>query len=141
MDTQDPTSCDRPRLNSTVCVRLMALLPSAFLVLFSGGLAIAQANPSRQFPVSRNSTSNSSAQVETGPLWATRTPATRISELRPPLAFEPNRGQFNPKLRFLARGDGYTVFIGKRELIFTSAIASPKPLSLCHRAPPFRIGE
>jgi hypothetical protein len=41
-----------------------------------------------------------------------------------PLRFEANRGQTDPRVRFLARGPGYTLFLTKREAIF--ALAGPK---------------
>ena len=36
----------------------------------------------------------------------------------PGLVFEPNRGQTHADVRFLARGEGYTLFLGEREAVF-----------------------
>src|SRR5215472_11971559 len=35
-----------------------------------------------------------------------------------PLYFEPNRGQTDPRVQFLSRGPGYTVFFTKDETVF-----------------------
>jgi Beta-propeller repeat len=42
---------------------------------------------------------------------------------RTPLAFEPNRGQSDPEVRFLARGSGYALFLTREEAVL--ALASP----------------
>jgi len=36
-----------------------------------------------------------------------------------PLAFEPNLGQVNPQVRYLARGQGYTLFLTANEAVFS----------------------
>jgi hypothetical protein len=36
-----------------------------------------------------------------------------------PLSFEPNRGQTDPRVQFLSRGPGYTVFFTKDETVFS----------------------
>jgi len=43
--------------------------------------------------------------------------AQRLAAL--PLSFEPNRGQVNRQVRFLARGSGYTLFLTKREAVLS----------------------
>jgi len=43
--------------------------------------------------------------------------AQRIAAL--PLSFEPNRGQVNRKVRFLARGSGYTLFLTERAAVLS----------------------
>ncbi len=35
-----------------------------------------------------------------------------------PIGFEPNRGQSDPRVRFLSRGSGYTLFLTRRERCF-----------------------
>jgi uncharacterized protein (TIGR03437 family) len=37
-----------------------------------------------------------------------------------PLVFEPNRGQSDPRVQFLARGPGYRLFLSSREAVFDS---------------------
>jgi hypothetical protein len=41
-----------------------------------------------------------------------------------PLAFEPNWGQTDPQVTFLARGQGYTLFLNPREAVF--ALSNPE---------------
>jgi hypothetical protein len=46
---------------------------------------------------------------------------------RLPMAFEPNLGQTDPRVRFLARGHGYTAFVTADEVVLSLAAASPAP--------------
>jgi uncharacterized protein (TIGR03437 family) len=48
---------------------------------------------------------------------------------RLPLAFEENRGQFDPAVRFLARGEGYSLFLDDAGAVFSLA-GSPLPATL-----------
>ena len=40
---------------------------------------------------------------------------------RLPLTFEPNRGQTDPRVAFVARGPGYTLFLTPTEAVFSLA--------------------
>jgi hypothetical protein len=42
----------------------------------------------------------------------------KASMAKMPLAFEPNRGQTDPRVQYLSRGPGYTVFFTKDETVF-----------------------
>ena len=42
----------------------------------------------------------------------------RLTRAELPLTFEPNLGQVNPLVKFLARGSGYTLFLTKDEAVF-----------------------
>ena len=42
-----------------------------------------------------------------------------------PLVFEPNRGQADPQVSFLARGGGYTLFLTRREAIVALSGSAP----------------
>ncbi len=46
-----------------------------------------------------------------------------------PLYFEPNEGQFNPQVKFISRGSGYSLFITPSEAVFVLKHGEPKDLS------------
>jgi hypothetical protein len=46
---------------------------------------------------------------------------------RLPLSFEPNRGQADARVRFLARGSGYRIFLTPAEAVLGLDVASPGP--------------
>jgi hypothetical protein len=46
---------------------------------------------------------------------------------RAPLAFEPNLGQSDPQVRYLARGAGYALFLTRDEAVLALMSASPGP--------------
>ncbi len=48
---------------------------------------------------------------------------------RVPLSFEPNVGQFDPRVRFVARGPGYTLFLTKSGATFESTTTATRPSS------------
>src|SRR5713226_10047437 len=52
----------------------------------------------------------------------------RAAYARLPLAFEANRGQTDPQVRFLARGRGYTVFLTPTEAVLT--LVDPRQAAL-----------
>ena len=56
-------------------------------------------------------------------LLLSASPDTRVVEAygRLPLAFEQNRGQFDPAVRFLARGEGYSLFLTDAGAVFSLA--------------------
>lgn len=46
-------------------------------------------------------------------------PRSKLVGTRPALAFEPNRGQFDPQVRFASRGSGYTLFLTDEEAVLS----------------------
>ena len=60
-----------------------------------------------------------------------RAPASMVHPLetlgRLPLAFEPNQGQWDPQVRFLARGRGYALFITPGEAVLSMDQTHPFP--------------
>src|SRR5665811_992660 len=56
-----------------------------------------------------------------------------------PLAFEPNQGQADPSVKFLARGSGYTLFVTAQEAV----LSLKKPHAHSHptlgKGPRFKI--
>ena len=44
-----------------------------------------------------------------------------------PLSFEPNQGQTDPKVKFLSRGSGYTLFLTPNEAVFSLTKPQKKP--------------
>ncbi|HLV81787.1 MAG TPA: hypothetical protein VKT32_15980, partial [Chthonomonadaceae bacterium] len=44
-----------------------------------------------------------------------------------PLAFEPNRGQADPNIRFLARGSGYSLFLAAGQAVLALSKHTPSP--------------
>ena len=53
------------------------------------------------------------------PVSAARASAARVAYERLPLAFESNRGQTDSRVKFLARGAGYTLFLTRRESVLS----------------------
>src|SRR5215471_20912167 len=43
----------------------------------------------------------------------------KASLSKQPLSFEPNRGQTDPRVQFVSRGPGYTVYLTKEETVMT----------------------
>jgi hypothetical protein len=88
------------------CLLLMALLLGAAILKRDGGAGFPTAKP------------RSNAQ------WAHLYAAL-------PLSFEANRGQTDPRVSFLSRGQGYTVFLTGREAVLTlkSSVAGKAPSS------------
>ena len=78
----------------------------------------------------RSRHANQSAQ----PATATAKPATvltadqrgrvQASMSQLPLAFEANQGQTDPQVKYVARGNGYTVFLTANETVFAMQSAS-----------------
>jgi len=71
---------------------------------------------------------------------AASTPATRAeqsSRVRSnfgalPLAFEANQGQTDPRVKYMARGSGYTVFLTPNDAVFALHSSSPASQSAAH---------
>lgn len=49
-----------------------------------------------------------------------------------PLAFEANQGQTDPQVKYMARGNGYTVFLTANETVFAMSSQAPPPHSAKH---------
>src|SRR5688572_26367375 len=47
-----------------------------------------------------------------------------------PLSFEENRGQTDPRVRYLTRGEGYTLYLTEQEAVFSLSGAHPEPGAL-----------
>jgi RHS repeat-associated protein len=67
---------------------------------------------------SARKTSQSEALVRTSSLGATKAAALQKYDLLP-LGFEPNEGQTDPPVRYIARGNGYTVFLTNRDAVLS----------------------
>ncbi len=76
-------------------------------------------------------TSHSSPLRAGGPV-ASPERAADSKAVRPslPLAFEPNHGQFDPQVRFVSRGRGYTLFLTDTEAVISAKGSSPIRLAL-----------
>jgi hypothetical protein len=76
------------------------------------------------------------------------TPAINLRFARLALAFEPNRGQTDARVKFLARGYGYTLFLTNDEAVLSlrssshpsPASSSPSPVISRERRPPLERG-
>ena len=58
-----------------------------------------------------------------------RLPQVRVSETygRLPLYFEANRGQTDPQVKFISRGDGYVLFLTSREAVLALNAPTGQP--------------
>lgn len=56
-----------------------------------------------------------------------------------PLSFEANQGQTDPRVRFLARGSGYTIFLTGDEAVLTLLKSSPGMSRFGKFGPPDRF--
>jgi beta-propeller repeat-containing protein len=50
-----------------------------------------------------------------------------------PLAFEPNQGQTDPQVKYMARGNGYTVFLTANDAVFALHSSAELPTQFSHR--------
>ena len=63
---------------------------------------------------------SSSAVIHTTPAaHPDAVPYASAAYMRLPLSFEANDGQTDPRVKFLARGSGYQLFLGPAEAILT----------------------
>src|ERR1700720_3178166 len=65
------------------------------------------------------------AMAETGTTQPAKQAAIRSTLANLPLVFEPNRGQADPQVSFLARGGGYTLFLTRREAVVALSGSAP----------------
>lgn len=50
-----------------------------------------------------------------------------------PLAFEPNEGQFDPRIRYVSRSSAYTLFLTDQDSVITlPCSAAPCPEGMIH---------
>src|SRR5438128_1745298 len=66
-------------------------------------------------------------------------PSRQVNFSSLPVAFEPNLGQTDPQVKYLARGNGYTLFLTSSEAVLSLA-SKPAPASkqkATHRFAPF----
>ncbi len=111
-----PQSCSRTRLQGfliAVCVLLLmavALFVSPLASDKPGDLARAVSlNPVAQGSRSKGTAANLRAAADFAGI---------------PLAFEPNRGQTAPEVKYLARGGGYTLFLTPSAAVFSLSAAA-----------------
>jgi uncharacterized repeat protein (TIGR01451 family) len=93
------------------------VLLSFALLLLLGSLVLYSGGPALNLAVSGNnhSTLEAFAAPDLGP---NRSP-NRLDLSQLPLSFEPNQGQINPQVKFLARGAGYGVFLTADQAVLT----------------------
>ena len=101
------------------------LLSFAALLLL-GGLALHSGVAVSQSAVS-GSNPSPLADVAAPDLAASRA-GVRMNFGQLPLSFEPNQGQTDPRVKFLARGAGYGVFLTSDQAVLTCLLyTSPSP--------------
>ena len=98
---------------------MLALLLAGFVLLGSGSRHLAQQAPGElpRLPIPTSSRSSRHS-----------TPDARAILGQLPLIFEPNQGQADPKVKFLARGAGYSLFLDPTGAVLALQTA-PKPQS------------
>ena len=93
------------------------VLVSFALLLLLGGLALHWAVPVSQLAVSGRNQSSSLAFA--APDLGANHSGVHVDFGRLPLSFEPNQGQTDPQVKFLARGAGYGVFLTSDQAVLT----------------------
>jgi hypothetical protein len=78
----------------------------------------------------------SAAQSPSKPAPAATNRAAAAKSLALPLFFEANQGQTDPRVRFLTRSNGYTLFLTPTETVFAGAKTLPKRKAAGFGAPP-----
>jgi uncharacterized repeat protein (TIGR01451 family) len=98
--------------------RYWPVLLSFVLLLLLGGLALHSSVPASKLAVSGGD--QSATQAFTAPdLAASHHPSVQLDLSQLPLSFEPNQGQTDPQVRFLAHGAGYGVFLTADQAVLT----------------------
>ena len=96
-----------------------------FALLLLGGVALHSAAPASQLSASvRNSSVPASFAA---PDLASNRPSVRVDLGQLPLRFEPNQGQTDPRVNFLARGAGYGLFLTPDQAILALHPPSKNP--------------
>ncbi len=102
---------------------LNAGLLACVILLFGMGLVSTSRNGSSHAPKESN-ISSKVAQPNQSALMKLNQNYGHI-----PLYFEPNEGQFDPQVKFLSRGSGYSLFITPAEAVFVLKHSEPKDFS------------
>jgi hypothetical protein len=96
----------------------MRIIPAAFLLVMVGAGLLA---------LTSHTTSKSAAAVPLlSPAATIATPPSIASHAHIPMIFEPNRGQTDPHVRFMARGNGYGLFLTDHEAVLVLRRAGAK---------------
>ncbi len=107
-----------PRLNFVRClVPVLAILVVASIVTSAHFLRSSRATSSGQ----RSPTAASSRPLFSSKrsLGQPQTRGIQAEYAALPLGFEPNQGQTDPQVKYMARGGGYTLFLTGREAVFS----------------------
>ena len=91
------------------------LLSLALLLI--GGLALYAGGPALNLAVSGSN--QSTLEAFAAPDLDPNHPANHVDLSQLPLSFEPNQGQTDPQVKFLARGAGYGVFLTADQAVLT----------------------
>ena len=97
--------------------RYCPVLLSFALLLLLGGLALHSGVPASQLAVSGRNQSTPMAFA--APDVPAIRPGVHVDLGQLPLSFEPNQGQTDPQVKFLARGAGYGVFLTSDQAVLT----------------------
>ena len=95
-----------------------------FGLLLLGGLALHSGVSRHLTATGRNA---SIPQIFAGPDSASASPSVHVNLGQLPLRFEPNRGQTDPRVNFLARGAGYGLFLTADQAMLTLHLPSRSP--------------
>jgi uncharacterized repeat protein (TIGR01451 family) len=93
------------------------VLLSFVLLLLLGGLALYLSGPALNLAVSGSS--QSTLEAFAAPDLGPNRTANHVDLSQLPLSFEPNQGQTDPQVKFLARGAGYGVFLTADQAVLT----------------------
>ncbi len=96
-----------------------------FALLLLGILALHSAVPASQLSASGRNSSVPAAFA--APDLASNRPSVRVDLGQLPLRFEPNQGQTDPRVNFLARGAGYGLFLTPDQAVLTLHSPSRSP--------------
>ncbi|HCF27151.1 MAG TPA: hypothetical protein DEV81_08090, partial [Cyanobacteria bacterium UBA11049] len=102
------------RCQSRQFEQLRALFTTSFI--YSVALLLSAANPGAALPVSSAATSNSPTQNQ---LDAATKAKVLQAYAKIPLSFEANQGQIDKQVKFLTRGNGYSVFLTPTEAVLS----------------------
>jgi hypothetical protein len=97
--------------------RYSPVLLSFGLLLLLGGLALDSGLPVSPLTVSGNNPSTLANFAAPDPGASRAAVRTNFGQF--PLSFEPNRGQTDPRVKFLARGAGYGMFLTSDQAVLT----------------------
>ena len=90
----------------------------AFIAASAVATILAMRAP-RTLASSQSPRASDPAQQPSSPVIAAANHSPRIAYAKLPMSFEPNLGQSDPRVRFLSRGRGYTLFITPSEAVLS----------------------